>query len=58
MMELNPTLNMLRKSLEVEPERNETSIKLLEILEMLIDRKEEDSLLIRDRLEDILKVRK
>ncbi len=56
-MELNPTLSALRKSLESQLVGNETSLKLLEIMEMLVDRREEDSLLIRDRLDRIIEIR-
>ena len=53
MIELNPTLNALRKNLESDPVRNKIPLKLLGILEMLVDRREEDSLLIKERLKKI-----
>ena len=50
---LNPVLKQLRVMLEEKVE-GEISIKLLEILEMLMDRREEDDLLIKQRLEEII----
>ena len=52
--ELNHTLSELRQLLENDEGHNGAiSLKLLEIIEMLVDRREEDSLLIKDKLERI-----
>lgn len=52
--ELNSTMKRLREMLEEKTGDGFTSIKLLEILEMLMDRREEDDLLIKERLEEII----
>jgi len=49
--ELNRCLERLRKILEPE---NEVGLMLLEIVEMLMDRREEDDLLVMQRVENIL----
>ena len=53
-IDINKPLGILREILEKSSEKHAISLKLLEILEMLIDRREEDSLLVKDRLEEIL----
>ena len=49
--ELNRCLVRLRETLEPE---NKSGLLLLEILEMLMDRREEDDLLIAQRVEEYL----
>jgi hypothetical protein len=55
--EINAVVRQLRKILEMKTEGGLASIKLLEILEMLIDRREEDDLLVKERLEEIIENR-
>ena len=50
--ELNRCLERLRKVLEPE---NEVGLMLLEIVEMLMDIREEDDLLVNQRIETYLK---
>ena len=40
--------------MEANAETNSITLSLLEILEMLIDRREEDDLLVKQRLEEII----
>lgn len=58
MTELNSTLTKLEAKLRSRSEDTETSMKLLEIIEMLVDRREEESLLVIERLEEIIKKQK
>jgi hypothetical protein len=56
--ELNKVVGNLRGIIEGKSENQLLSLRLLEVIEMLISNREEEGLLIRDRLEDILKIRK
>lgn len=51
--ELNKTVSRFREVLENEAIKHEVSLRLLEIIEMLIDRREEDDLLVKESLEAI-----
>ena len=53
--ELNTVVKKLRAILD-EKTDGVTSIKLLETLEMMIDRQEENNLLIKERLEEIINI--
>jgi hypothetical protein len=52
--ELNAQIRRFRGALEANAETNSITLSLLEILEMLIDRREEDDLLVKQRLEEII----
>jgi hypothetical protein len=49
--ELNRSLEQLRTVMEPE---NKVGLLLLEIIEMLMDRREEDDLLVKQRIEEYL----
>ena len=50
--ELNLKLNKLR--IELEANNHDVALKLLTIIEMLVDRGEENNLLVKDRLDECL----
>jgi len=52
--ELNKVIERLKSAFEKRVDESRFAIKMLELVEMLIDRQEENELLLVQRLEEIL----